>query len=255
MEWIALLIALAVLLAVDLLIVRGRDGAMSIRAASIWSVAWIAISLVFAGVLYVAGFARAGGELSGGLPRGEVVVAGQRLRVPDRVPGVLDRGGGAAQAAHLRDHRRAGPAGDLHLRRRRGAAARVVAGVPVRRAAGLDRLAAVEAPPRARRRGAAGRGGARAPERGRGRPRLQAGGSRGRQARADGGRRGAGRNRRRRHHLRGRLGAGDPGHHRPTPTWCSPPTRSPCWACGRCSSSWPTWSSACTTSRPRWPSC
>ena len=55
MEWIALLIALAVLLAIDLLIVRGRDGAMSLRAASIWSVAWIAISLVFAGVLYVAG--------------------------------------------------------------------------------------------------------------------------------------------------------------------------------------------------------
>ena len=55
MQWIALLIALAVLLAIDLLIVRGRDGAMSVRAASIWSVAWIAISLVFAGVLYVAG--------------------------------------------------------------------------------------------------------------------------------------------------------------------------------------------------------
>ena len=55
MEWIALLIALAVLLTIDLLIVRGRDGAMSIRAASIWSVAWIGISLVFAGLLYVAG--------------------------------------------------------------------------------------------------------------------------------------------------------------------------------------------------------
>ncbi|HEX5909061.1 MAG TPA: TerC/Alx family metal homeostasis membrane protein [Thermoleophilaceae bacterium] len=55
MQWIALLIALAVLLAIDLLIVRGRDGAMSIRAASVWSVAWIAISLIFAGVLYVAG--------------------------------------------------------------------------------------------------------------------------------------------------------------------------------------------------------
>ena len=55
MEWIALLTALAVLLAIDLLIVRGRDGAMSIRAASVWSVAWIAISLGFAGVLYLTG--------------------------------------------------------------------------------------------------------------------------------------------------------------------------------------------------------
>jgi tellurite resistance protein TerC len=55
MEWIALLIALAVLLVIDLMIVRGRDGAMSIRAASIWSIAWIGISMAFAGVLLLAG--------------------------------------------------------------------------------------------------------------------------------------------------------------------------------------------------------
>lgn len=55
--WIGLLIALVVLLVVDLLIVRGRAGAMSIRAASIWSIAWVVISLAFAGVLAVAGSA------------------------------------------------------------------------------------------------------------------------------------------------------------------------------------------------------
>lgn len=53
--WIALLLALATLLAIDLLIVRGRDGEMSIRDASIWSVAWILISLIFCGVLFLAG--------------------------------------------------------------------------------------------------------------------------------------------------------------------------------------------------------
>ncbi len=53
--WIALLLALAALLAVDLLLLRGRRGAMSVRDASVWSAAWIAISLGFAGVLLVAG--------------------------------------------------------------------------------------------------------------------------------------------------------------------------------------------------------
>jgi tellurite resistance protein TerC len=55
MAWIALLLTLAALLAVDLLIVRGRRGAMTVKAASVWSVAWVAISLTFAGVLLVAG--------------------------------------------------------------------------------------------------------------------------------------------------------------------------------------------------------
>jgi tellurite resistance protein TerC len=55
MAWIALLLTLAALLAVDLLIVRGRHGHMTVKAASVWSVAWVAISLAFAGVLLVAG--------------------------------------------------------------------------------------------------------------------------------------------------------------------------------------------------------
>lgn len=55
MAWIALLLTLTALLAVDLLIVRGRHGHMTIKAASVWSVAWVAISLAFAGVLLVAG--------------------------------------------------------------------------------------------------------------------------------------------------------------------------------------------------------
>jgi len=53
--WIALLFTLVALLVIDLLIVRGRDGAMTVKAASVWSVAWIGISLIFAGVLYLAG--------------------------------------------------------------------------------------------------------------------------------------------------------------------------------------------------------
>ncbi len=55
MAWIALLLTLAALLAVDLLIVRGRDGAMTVKAAAVWSVAWIAISLAFCGALLLAG--------------------------------------------------------------------------------------------------------------------------------------------------------------------------------------------------------
>jgi predicted tellurium resistance membrane protein TerC len=51
--WIALVVALIVLLALDLLLVRGRT--MSTRAAAVWSLAWVAISLVFAGVLYALG--------------------------------------------------------------------------------------------------------------------------------------------------------------------------------------------------------
>jgi tellurite resistance protein TerC len=53
--WLALIVALVALLAVDLMIVRGRKGEMTVKAASIWSAAWILISLAFAGVLAVAG--------------------------------------------------------------------------------------------------------------------------------------------------------------------------------------------------------
>jgi tellurite resistance protein TerC len=55
MAWIALLLTLAALLAVDLLIIRGRHGHMTVKSASVWSLAWVAISLAFAGVLLVAG--------------------------------------------------------------------------------------------------------------------------------------------------------------------------------------------------------
>lgn len=55
MAWIALLLTLAALLAVDLLIVHGRDGAMTVKAAAVWSAAWIAISLAFCGALFLAG--------------------------------------------------------------------------------------------------------------------------------------------------------------------------------------------------------
>jgi tellurite resistance protein TerC len=54
-SWIALLIALAVLLAIDLLVVRARDGEMSTRNAAVASLAWVAVSLAFFGALLVAG--------------------------------------------------------------------------------------------------------------------------------------------------------------------------------------------------------
>jgi tellurite resistance protein TerC len=53
--WGGLLATLSVLLAVDLLVVRGRRGAMTVRAAALWSAVWVALSLGFAGVLLLAG--------------------------------------------------------------------------------------------------------------------------------------------------------------------------------------------------------
>jgi tellurite resistance protein TerC len=52
LSWIALIAALAVLLAVDLALVRG---AMSVRTAAVASAFWVAISLAFFGVLLVWG--------------------------------------------------------------------------------------------------------------------------------------------------------------------------------------------------------
>ena len=46
---------LAVLLVIDLAVVRGRDGEMTLRAAAIASAAWLAVSLAFFAVLLVAG--------------------------------------------------------------------------------------------------------------------------------------------------------------------------------------------------------
>jgi tellurite resistance protein TerC len=53
--WMGLIAAIAVLLAVDLLVVRGRDGAMSLRQAAIASVAWVGVALTFFVVLLLAG--------------------------------------------------------------------------------------------------------------------------------------------------------------------------------------------------------
>jgi tellurite resistance protein TerC len=55
LSWIALLATLAVLLAIDLLVVRGRGGEMSLRAAGVASAAWVAIALAFGAVLLLAG--------------------------------------------------------------------------------------------------------------------------------------------------------------------------------------------------------
>ena len=49
--WLALLGALAALLVVDLAVVRARGGEMSLRAAAVASVAWVAIALTFFVVL------------------------------------------------------------------------------------------------------------------------------------------------------------------------------------------------------------
>ncbi len=46
---------LAVLLVIDLLVVRGRGGTMSFRAAAVASVIWVAIAFAFAGVLLLSG--------------------------------------------------------------------------------------------------------------------------------------------------------------------------------------------------------
>ena len=53
--WLGLIAAIGVLLAIDLLIVRGRDGAMSLRQAAIASVAWIGVALAFFVLLLVGG--------------------------------------------------------------------------------------------------------------------------------------------------------------------------------------------------------
>ena len=53
--WIGLGIAIAVLLAIDLLVVRSRGGEMSTRDAALASIAWVAVSLVFFVVLLVLG--------------------------------------------------------------------------------------------------------------------------------------------------------------------------------------------------------
>jgi tellurite resistance protein TerC len=53
--WIALIGAIGVLLVIDLLVVGRRGGRMSLRFASIASLAWVAIAFAFAGALLLAG--------------------------------------------------------------------------------------------------------------------------------------------------------------------------------------------------------
>jgi tellurite resistance protein TerC len=53
--WLGLGLAIAVLLAIDLFVVRGRGGAMSARQAAVASGVWVAIALAFAGVLVLLG--------------------------------------------------------------------------------------------------------------------------------------------------------------------------------------------------------
>lgn len=54
LDWTLLFAALAILLVVDLILVRARDD-MPPRVAAIWSIVWIAIALAFGGVLYLFG--------------------------------------------------------------------------------------------------------------------------------------------------------------------------------------------------------
>jgi tellurite resistance protein TerC len=64
--WAGLVVAVAVLLAIDLLLVRGRGGEMSTREAAVASAAWVAVSLAFAGLLLLgSGSEDAGAYLAG----------------------------------------------------------------------------------------------------------------------------------------------------------------------------------------------
>ena len=53
--WLGLIAAIVVLLAIDLLLVRGRGGVMSARQAAVASAAWVGVSLAFFGVLLLFG--------------------------------------------------------------------------------------------------------------------------------------------------------------------------------------------------------
>lgn len=53
--WGGLVLGIAVLLVIDLLVLRGRGGTMSNKAAAITSIVWVGISLAFAGILATIG--------------------------------------------------------------------------------------------------------------------------------------------------------------------------------------------------------
>jgi tellurite resistance protein TerC len=64
--WLALIGAIAVLLALDLLVVRGRGGEMSVRFAALASAVWVGIALAFGAVLFLAGEPGAAGDYLAG---------------------------------------------------------------------------------------------------------------------------------------------------------------------------------------------
>jgi tellurite resistance protein TerC len=64
--WIALIGAIAVLLAIDLLVVGRRGGEMSLRFASLASVVWVAIALGFGGLLALLGESGAAADYTAG---------------------------------------------------------------------------------------------------------------------------------------------------------------------------------------------
>ena len=64
--WAGLAVAIVVLLAIDLFVVRGRGGEMSLRLATVASLAWVGVSLAFFGVLLLLGDSEdAGAYLAG----------------------------------------------------------------------------------------------------------------------------------------------------------------------------------------------
>ena len=66
MSWLILSAVLAVLLIIDLAVMRGRGGAMSLRVAAIASAVWVGVALTFFAVLLAAGDSeRAGSFLAG----------------------------------------------------------------------------------------------------------------------------------------------------------------------------------------------
>ena len=64
--WIALIVAIGVLLAIDLVVVGRRGGAMSLRFAALASVVWVAIAFAFAGVLALVGEPGAAADYTAG---------------------------------------------------------------------------------------------------------------------------------------------------------------------------------------------
>jgi tellurite resistance protein TerC len=55
MTWLTLAVIVVVLLAIDLLVVRARGGVLSLRGATVASLAWIAVALAFGVALLLAG--------------------------------------------------------------------------------------------------------------------------------------------------------------------------------------------------------